>query len=50
MEVLASGNGPFPVPDPDGHGEYLRRNKPPGLVGKRTIEQEATGNRRLGRG
>ncbi len=41
MEILASGNAAFHMPDPDGHREYLRQNRPHGLVDKRTTEQEA---------
>ncbi len=41
MEILASGNAAIHMPDPDGHREYLRQNRPRGLVDKRTTEQEA---------
>lgn len=41
MEVLASGKADFLTPDPDGHREYLRRNRARGLVDKRMTEQEA---------
>ena len=34
IRILASGKGEFRMPDPDGHREYVRANKPKGLVNK----------------
>ncbi len=41
MEVLASGSAEFLMPDPDGHRDFLRRNRPHGLVDKQMTEQDA---------
>ena len=41
VRVLASGQGEFRMPDPDGHREYVRANKPKGLVNKVMTAQEA---------
>lgn len=41
MEVLASGKGIYPVPDPDGHREWVRTHKSRELKSKVMTEQEA---------
>jgi glutaconate CoA-transferase, subunit A len=43
MEILASGKGEYRTPDPEGFREFVRNNKPKGLVDKVMSEQEAVG-------
>ena len=44
MEVLAQGNGFYRKPDPNGFREYVRENKPKGLVNKVMTEHKAVAN------
>jgi hypothetical protein len=41
FEILASGEGEFPLPDPDAAREWIGQRKAKGLVNKVMTEQEA---------